>query len=257
MIPKITSGIVALYFSFLPALGQIINRNINNVRMDVINGTLSVRYDLRLKKNVPDCSIDLLFIDEHYNSFLPVSVSGEVGSGITAGNNKEVLWDYSKDKNLIQNRIRPVLVQNAGTYFKSHGRGPRNLFLSVIFPGLGDHRVADPGYMIFKPCFRSALSLGLIGAGIVALNNREKTAAYREYQPGFEKHPIFHPATVKYWAFPYDAEVFIGIGASIWIADILWVYTQGLINEKLSGCFRNNSLTFTVTPQSCYIGLSF
>jgi hypothetical protein len=157
----------------------------------------------------------------------------------------------------MQKRMRPILIQNASVYFEKHGKGPQSAFFSMVFPGMGDHRVADPRNMILKPFLRSASSIGLIGAGIVALNKRVKIDAYREYEPGFEHHPIFHPARTEYWIFPRDAEVFIGAGVSVWLADIFWVYAQGRINENMLKCFKNNSLTFNFTPQSCHIGLSF
>jgi len=250
-------SLLILYLSFLQATAQIISRDISHVSLDFADGKILVRYDLQLKKNMPDCSIDMLFIDEHFNSFMPVTVTGQTGPGITSGKNKEIFWDFNKDKNLIQKRIRPVLIQDATTYFQKHGKSPYNAFLSVLFPGLGDHRVADPHNMIIRPCIRSAATIGLIGLGIVALDNREKTPAYRTYEPGFEQHPVFHPATTEYWAFPHDGEVFIGVGAAAWLADVFWVYSQGKINESMRKCFKDKSLTFSLTPQACYVRLAF
>lgn len=257
MIRKVTFSLFGLCFVLLQAMGQFINSDADNIRLDFVDGNVSIRYDLQLKKDMSDCTIDLIFIDEKFNCIRPVKIKGDIGAGITSGINKEVIWDYNADHILLQKRMRPILIQNASVYFETHGKGPQSAFFSMVFPGLGDHRVADPRNMIFKPILRSASSLGFIGAGIVALKKRVKIEAYREYEPGFESHPVFHPAVTEYWAFPYDAEAFIGVGASIWLTDILWVYAYGRINEKMIRSFKNNTLTFNLSPQSFYLGLSF
>ncbi len=250
-------NIIAICIVSVHATAQIRNPEIDNLRLDFVNGRVLVKYDLDLKDQNSACSIDVLFVDEQYNYIRPKAVKGAVGPGQISGTNKEIYWDFNESTSLLQRRMRPVLVQNQSEYFSHHGAGPNSALFSMIFPGLGDHRVADPQNMIFKPFLRTVSTAVLIGTGISAIDKRIKIDAYRVYEPGFDYKPKFYPAQVKYWLFPYDAEVFIGVGASIWIADILWVYAHGRTNEKMIKSFRENGLTFNISPNSCFLGYNF
>ena len=38
--------------------------------------------------------------------------------------------------------------------------------------------------------------------------------------------------STDYWLFPYDSEIFLGIGIAVWVTDIVWVARKGVQNNK-------------------------
>jgi hypothetical protein len=249
--------LISFCFILSPGLTQIRSRNIENIRLDYKNGRVLVHYDLNLKTNSKDCSIDIFFVDDQYNCIKPFAIKGDVGAGMTAGINKTISWDYNESSSILRKGMRPVLIQNQNEYFALHGFGSQSAFYSILLPGLGDHKVADPSEMIFKPYFRTISSLAFIGGGFLALNNRVKTDAYRVYESGFDRHPDFFPSNVKYWLFPFDSEILIGVGASIWIADILWVYSHGRINDRMTKSLKESNISLRLSPQSIGASMNF
>jgi hypothetical protein len=107
-------------------------------------------------------------------------------------------------------------------------------------PGLGDYFVADPGQMSFKPWFRTASSLGLIGMSIIALDKRTKTNIYTTTLSGEKLTEV----VTSYWLFNNDAELFLFTGSAIWIGDIIWVSSKGKLNQKLSTAGVDAGVTY-------------
>ena len=137
--------------------------------------------------------------------------------------------------------------------------------LSLIMPGLGDYFVADHRLMIFKPYLRTISSLGLIGLGIYAGEQRYRSEG--EYisvlKPDSWRFTgddrfmdVYQKGDLNYWLFKGDQELFITLGAVIWVSDIIWVLVKGSNNKKFLNELNSGS-DFTLGYQNGGMGFKY
>lgn len=129
--------------------------------------------------------------------------------------------------------------------------GPSNAFLSVLVPGLGDHRVS---YGKRKGIGVAVSTYGLIGAGVglkLYSNSEYKKYHAATEQSAMDKH---------YQSANYSNQAFyacIGAGAIIWISDIIWVWSKGAQNKKAQKLYEKSQLGFYYEPNFNATGLSY
>jgi hypothetical protein len=129
--------------------------------------------------------------------------------------------------------------------------GPSNALLSLLVPGLGDHRVT---YGQKNGIGIAILAYGFIGAGIGC-----KIYSNNEYKK-------YHEATVqvemdKYYesANSYNQTFYacIGIGAIAWLYDVVWVCVKGVKNKKEYNAWKQSHLGVYHEPNLQATGLSY
>lgn len=214
---------------------------VKNAEIGIQQNKALIHYDIKSSGKSSGHSVHLKFLDKQYNLITPNTLSGDVGANISNGIDKTIEWDITNDFQLLSSKIRPVLfVDGVSKEFSSSG-GPSNAIFSVIMPGLGDYFVADHRLMHFKPYLRTISSLGLIGLGIYAGNQRYRAEgqyiavlAVHYLQGGSPERykEIYEEGDLQYWLFKGDRELFISLGAAIWLADIVWVLAKGTNNKN-------------------------
>jgi len=214
---------------------------VKNVEIKVQQNKALIHYDIKSSSKGPGHSVHLNFLDKQFNLITPNTLSGDVGANISNGINKTIECDITNDFQMLSSEIRPVLfVDGVSKEFSSPG-GPGNAFFSILIPGLGDYFVADHRMMHIKPYLRTISSLGLIGLGIYAGNQRYQeegqyitVLAVDYFEKGLPKKykEVYEEGDVQYWLFKGDSEVFISLGAAIWLADIIWVLAKGTNNKN-------------------------
>jgi len=238
--------IISQLFNF-QSYSQDQNAEIKNLDMTVVNNKVIITYDIVNFMPEDTFTVRLNFADKDLNFTYPKSLAGDIGMNVTGGNSKRIEWDIFNDQIIISEKLEPNLSLNGIAKYQSEGGGPSNVFLSFLIPGLGDYYVADTKKMKIKPYVRTISSLGLITMGLVAGINRNPNytfvPAHEElyviYTPRRkEMHRWVEEQWVEdgtdYWLFKGDKEVFIGIGAVIWVTDIFWVYIKGSLNRKFN-----------------------
>ena len=174
------SVLLGLCLLFSAALSAQRIAKVKNVEIEIQQNKALIHYDIKSSSAGSLHSVNLNFIDDYYNIVKPVSLAGDVGSNVVSGSDKTIEWDIKNDFQLLRSKIQPVIfVDGLSKEFNSRG-GPTNALLSVIMPGLGDYFVADHRLMHFKPYFRTISSLGLIGLGIYAGNQRYRAEGHYE-----------------------------------------------------------------------------
>lgn len=129
--------------------------------------------------------------------------------------------------------------------------GPSNAFLSLLVPGLGDHKVTYGK----KSGISTALwTYGLIGAGVGLkfYSNSE----YKKYHSATEQTAMDE----HYQAANYSNQAFyacVGTGALIWLYDIIWVWKTGAENTKAAKAYKNSHLGVYYQPDLNATGLSY
>jgi hypothetical protein len=221
-----------------------------HIEIGVRQNRALITYDLVSRKIGSNHLVQLSFIDERNNMIWPTSLTGNVGASISSGEGRTIEWDITRDYHQLSLMITPVIfVDGLSKQFSNTG-GPRNALLSMIIPGLGDYFVADHRIMKFKPYLRTASSLGFIALGIYAGNQRYNEEGewklflkpdswrYEGMDQYFEKYV---EGDVHYYWFKGDKEVFISLGAAIWLADVIWVFAKGTNNQKFINVTRKGS----------------
>jgi len=129
--------------------------------------------------------------------------------------------------------------------------GPSNAWLSLLVPGLGDHRVT---YGKKSGLGTALCTYGLIGAGVGCKlhSNSEYDKYHAATQPSeIDKH--YNTANLYNGLF-YAC---VGAGAAVWVYDIIWVWYKGAQNKKTQKAWKQSHLSFYYTPEFGASGLTY
>lgn len=235
--------------------GQNYNPHIENISFKLVDHQMELSYDIEGSRIGQLHRVELIVIDNMGNIILPDSVSGDVGHEVQAGKSKVIIWDIHKEYDVVYGDFQPQIVLDGTEKYGVNG-GPGNLFLSMVVPGLGDYFVTDYKSMIVKPYYKTAFTYGMLGLSLAAALSREQIpavmgapgwywdgnsvgsdgAALLEYKDDWW---LMKAERTDYWLFPYDSEIFLGIGIAAWLTDILWVARKGTQNNKIRNQFLN------------------
>ncbi|MBO7055769.1 MAG: hypothetical protein J6W37_10405, partial [Bacteroidales bacterium] len=126
-------------------------------------------------------------------------------------------------------------------HYNGYGTGA-NAFLSLLVPGLGDHRVSYGE----KSGVKTALfAYGLLGVGALC-----KVGSIKQYD-------LYHQATTQEDMDSYyeSAESLnlgfygcVAVGTTIWVSDIFWVWIRGHKNKIEQKQFKNQHLSVFYMP---------
>jgi hypothetical protein len=143
-------------------------------------------------------------------------------------------------------------VRNNSTVLKYHDTGrASNAFLSLLVPGLGDRRVTYGE----KSGFTKGLYVySFIGAGLVCkvYSDRE----YKKYHAATEQSEMdeYYKNANIYNQFFYAC---IGIGATVWIWDIIWVWHKGAQNTRAHRGYKQSHFGLYHHPELNATGLTY
>jgi len=232
----------------LTSTAQRPDGSISNVRTEMKNRALIIRYDLAGDAPSGDYQVALTVVDNRGHAIHPDSVYGDLGPGITPGTDKTIVWEVYKEYDVIYGSFTPRLTLDPGTARKQ-AHGPAYAGLSLLVPGLGDYFVADPSSMKIKPWYKTAFTAGVLALSWTALQHRAEIPPVMmppgyyisaDVPPGAENPYMYidhewmaEPAYTDYWMFPYDAEIILGVGVASWLFDVIWVARKGVVNNRV------------------------
>ncbi len=240
---------------FVSATNAQTKPKIKNINIESLGKQLFVNFDIENSAENDSFEIEMNFMDENFYYVPAYSLIGDVGEKVAGGKNKTIVWNVSRDRSQLDNKLYPNISLNGVPSTRPTGGGAGNVFLSMLVPGLGDYFVAKPKDMKFKPYMRTAAVLGCFLLGYYA-----KTEYYYDevFEPAHDESYIydgelrFRPVPDRYvkgaghsMFFENDHKVLFTIGAAIWTYDIIWVLVRGARNTKLRS---NNKLYFSLAP---------
>ena len=250
---RLVSTIILLgLFTANPLMGQKKKIVFENISMDVLGNQVRVNYDLIAPESTKSYDVKLIFVSQNHSVYIPYYISGDVGNNIKPGKQHSITWEIDKDIINLRDRLYPMLVSYSGERRNRYNGGPRNAFLSLLVPGLGDYFVADPLTMRFKPYQRTISAYGLVGLGAYALSQR-----YRDPDKETLSGGIYGRGDLHYKFFKWDAEFFFLIGGTIWVYDFLWVASKGKVNMKIMNSLERHSLSLNYLPEGAGLSYSF
>jgi hypothetical protein len=219
---------------------------VENIRTEMNKNHLEIRYDISGSQEGTLHQTDLIMVDNMGNIVYPDSIYGDVGKDVEAGKDKVIVWEVYKEYDVIYGNFIAKVVLDAPKNRKHMG-GPEFALLSLLVPGAGDYFVADWKESRIKPYYKTAFTAGTLGLSVAAYMNRAIIPPVMappgyylsdDAPPGETLAYIDHywmkvPEKTDYWLFPYDAEVFIGIGLASWLIDVFWVARKGVQNNRV------------------------
>lgn len=199
-----------------------------NIILKPEDTTIAIPYKIKADKRRL-YNVRLFYSNNKGNSFKGPqrSVVGDVGDSlkITSGT-RNIKWAFRKDNPYfdgkdIMFKIEAVEVPKIAT------GGSKYALYSLLMPGLGDAKVRN-GY---NYGWITALSYGsLITGGVFQLQAINR---YNDYTNRIANSPDDHDALYRKAQNSQNlAYTFFGIGAGVWVADIVGVYFRGLKNKK-------------------------
>lgn len=226
-------GLILIKYFLLSNL--VSGQSITNVKATFENEKIIVTYDMDSNSPRERYKIKLTFRDTEGNTIIPKSVEGDFNY-ITGGNNKKIIWDISIEYYDFTRSIKPILTI-VDTY-KILG-GPYNAFLSVLVPGLGNHKVSDKRNSALN--YKTYTTLGLLGYSLFQKIRSDNL--YDDYMNATEYYidDYYKKANTAH----YHSYFALRAGLAIWIADVIWVACKGAKNEKKNKNILNaNNLSY-------------
>lgn len=154
--------------------------------------------------------------------------------------------------NLNQITINGKRTYNKSSVTKYNNTGTAsNVFLSLLVPGLGDHRVSY-GKKNGVGVALSTYALIGGGVGLKLYSNSE----YKKYHAATEQDAM----DKHYQTANYSNQAFYGCmiaGGIVWIYDVIWVWSTGAKNAKAAKAYKNSHLGAFYNPDLNATGLSY
>jgi len=249
--------------------GQKYRPRTENIKLNFTENHVEINYDITGSGYGQVHDIDFYVIDNIGNLVFPDSLSGDIGTGIEPGSFKRIIWEIYKEFDVVYGNFEPHIILDGHENFGIKG-GPEYALLSVLVPGLGDYFVADHKNMKIKPYYKTAFIFGFLSLSLTAHLNREYIPPVMG-EPGWYWHTfpvgdghydgiyLYKDVWIKdverteYWLFRYDTEIFLGIGLTAMLIDVIWVARQGVKNNKLRNEFLDK-LSLNSTHQGLSLG---
>ncbi len=227
--------------------GQESRARITNVSFEAVEleGTkIIVYYDIANASPVEQFEIELAFVDDEDFYYYPETMTGDVGFAIKGGKKRRIVWDIFQDVDEV-GRIKAIV--NISSVTEIPG-GAGKALLSVPVPGLGDIFVINSKNALIKPYYKTILAYGLTGYGVYQYFNADRL--YEDYNNSTERSNfdnLYNKANSAH----HQSYIFMGLGAAIWVSDVVWVAVKGLSNTRNhdnSAAIRKNRIIVDPNP---------
>lgn len=232
--------------------GQATKARIVNIDFEAVEweGTkIVVSYDISHASPIERFEVELAFVDDEDFYYYPATTTGDVGFGIKGGKKKQIIWDVFNDVDEIS-RIKAIV--NISSVSEVPG-GALNALLSIPVPGLGEVYVKNTKTSIIKPYYKTILSYGLLGYGLYS--KYQSNLLYDEYLTTHNRDD-FDNLYARSNSANHQFYIFTGIGAAVWLSDVIWVFAKGISNTRAFDDFEANLLNQLTVSPNIYGGLN-
>jgi len=223
------------------------NASIENIDFYPEGNGLVIKYDIVKALDSELFEIWVKVVTESGETIIPKTTNGDIGSGVSPGPNKRIVWDLTAD-NITIDEAFTVEVFARSNYKEPKVVKPKRggisvggaVLFSALLPGLGKTIAKGGG----AQWMWGVIGYGCI-AGSIAMNNKAFNA-YEDYKIAGtpdERDELFTQAE----EFDLYSKFFIGTAATIWFIDLITTATQvGKINKQKNK--SNYSFNYKVDP---------
>jgi len=200
--------------------------SVTNLHLSSFEGKLEFHFTLKGNSALP-VPVHLYFYDSDYRLYRPLQTIPEQGSLMSSGTQHSMLWENAATLYKKGGTLTPVIITGNPADFR-FGPGPEAALLSLVIPGLGDYVIGNTSEQTIQPWMRTVGAFGLLALGLHASEER-----YRGEPIYWNDNRIWKSGEIHYRFFRNDAELLIGAGIAIWVADVIWVSIRGNKNRSL------------------------
>lgn len=196
---------------------------IKTTNLKIENNQLVINYDFVKSKNHQRFNVWLEITKTDGATLNAVSVSGDIGSNIAGGTNKQAVWDYNKDGIILNEEINVEVIAEIVKPSSNIAPG-KAILLSAIVPGLGLSKI-DGG----KPYWIMGIATyGTLGASYL-LNKQAVTDynSYLETNDESQSDNLFNDSKSKQQL----SKTMVYTAAGFWTINMVWT----IIKAKKSG----------------------
>lgn len=223
---------------------------ISEPRIKLEDSRLLIYYDILHSQASDLFMVKLSVTDESGKEIQARSVTGDIGTNISGGQNRLIIWDFMADQVEVEGDIIVVVLADPVTTSQEETSSDRSfkrgalILQSLVLPGLGMTRfTGDPHWI------RGAAGYGcLIGAVVL---NKSAINTYEEFlaSGGIEEaNSLLDQATRQ----DNISEALAYSAIGIWVVDIVWtlIGTSDLNKQSASRTTRGISLGSDYDPFS-------
>jgi len=180
------------------------------------------------------------------------NVTGDVGEKISAGEDKEIIWDLVADNIFLKETINVKLVADVKRDFSYYSFN-KLLISSIIVPGMGRHKFDRSK----KQYYAGMIGYTCILTGLVTKSSSNKS---------FNRYSIEKDAALRQKYFNRSntyrsiATLTFISAASIWATDITLLYLKKLNSKSTASNFQNNlnfAMSYNYFSQKPMFGLNY
>ncbi|MCY7351677.1 MAG: hypothetical protein LH606_13585 [Cytophagaceae bacterium] len=205
---------------------------VSNIRVDVDTQRVRILYDV-----VGIAGSDLVYIQVESragDTLNAKTVTGDVGKGVPAGQNKTIYWDYRLDGIELVDEVRvTVLVKHLVLPMqrRNQGGGPSNALVSALVPGLGTIFVQPNKKIGLRPLITVAYG-GLLVYGLLQKNRSKQQ--YQRYEDFLNEFNSAEAERFYTEANQLNHRYLLAIGAAVavWGTDVVYTFLKGRKNLK-------------------------
>lgn len=225
------------------------NTNAENIRFSWLGSKLVIKYDIVTKSDdVKTVPVSIFVLDSVSNKrYLLTGVTGDAGSKVFTGSNRQAEWDSSGHHYALSKKIGVQILHLDNSPEALKARSAGNILRSVVIPGWGTSRTFSKGkgaaFLI------TAAAWGSIGYGLY--NKQLANKSYDTYMKAVQQDDIdakYNQANTYH----HNYLTFTRLGAAIWAADILFVSARVISKKskanKYASATYNPRLNFAVSP---------
>lgn len=191
------------------------NAEIKNVDFTVKNDSLFVTYELDNAKKHDRFLIQLKISTDSGKVIVPYALSGDIGSNISGGKTKQIIWDINKDNVVIDDEIAVEVIasiQEIPPKFVSRGKAG---LLSALVPGLGLTKLNNGGiYWVMAIAVYGSAA----GSFLYYSLSDQTYAKYLDAQTESERNSFY--STVQ--GQKTMSNVLMYTAGAIWLGNIIW-----------------------------------
>ncbi len=224
-------------------LGQAqTNAEITNVDFTVRNDSLFVKYDIDNSRKQERFTVSLKISTASGTQITLKSLTGDIGTNVTGGKNRQIIWNISKDNIVINEAVAvEVMAIPEGIDVKFVPRGKAAL-LSAVVPGLGLSKLNNGG-----PYWVMAIGVYGAAAGSILFYSLagQNYTKYLDAKTVDERNRLH--ATVERQK--TTADVLLATAGAIWLGNMIWTLASPNKTKKDYGVsFGGNYDPMEKTP---------
>ena len=235
----------------LSAIGQ--NPDIEITDLSLENNQLVIHYAISKAKKKQAFEVWPEITTANGQKINASTLSGDYGTGIIAGTDKKIIWDYSADGVILNEKVFVELKAKISISNTKVSTG-KALIISAIFPGVGITKLNGGGAYWLMSIATYGLVVGSIVKNSKAFQNYEDYKN-NSFQNAEEADDIYREAL----DYQKQSQTFAYAAIGLWSVNMIWTFFKARKNNKSTASYYQHKKTLFysgINPSNKSIGFT-